>query len=180
LIDVTVITPTLPERATLLEQLADALARQTVPHAWLVRADNDNLGPARIRNELAAQADTTWLAFVDDDDLVYDNHLAALLENSNEADVVYSLCDVEGREWQPDHDCTHSALESHNTIPVTSMVRKDAFMRVGGFPLGVRDEDWALWRAMRHDNARIVCVHETTWLYRFHDVGRGNRTWWDG
>lgn len=177
---VTVITPTLSERAELLEQLGAALRRQTVPLTWLRCVDDRGVGPAALRNELAQHARTPWLAFVDDDDLVYPDHLETLLAHSGNADVVYSACDVEGRDWQPDHDCTLGTLRSHNTIPVTSIVRTDAFNSVGGFPLGVRDEDWALWLALLDKGARFQCVHKRTWRYRFHDVGRGNRTWWDG
>jgi hypothetical protein len=177
---VTVITPTLPERAELLAELARALERQTVPLTWLRCEDVNAIGPAALRNVLAGHARTEWLAFIDDDDLVYPRHLETLLANSAGRDVVYSACDVEGRMWQPEHDCTLESLDTHNTIPVTSIVRSDLFAAVGGFPLGVKDEDWALWRTLRARGARFGCVHERTWLYRFHNVGRGNRTWWDG
>lgn len=177
---VTVITPTLAERATLLAELRVSLGAQPLSVRWLHRVDQDAIGPAQLRNELCAQATTEWLAFVDDDDLLYPTHLTTLLQHSREADVVYSLCDVSGRDWQPEHDCGLQSLGAYNSVPVTSIVRASWFARVGGFPLGERDEDWALWLALRDAGARFACVHEKTWLYRFHDVGRGNRTWWNG
>lgn len=177
---VTVITPTLTERAGMLAELADDLAGQTFTGwRWSIATDLDGRGPAAVRNELAAAATTEWLAFVDDDDRLDPDHLATLITWSVEADVVYTLCRVEGRDWLPDHDCHLKHLHEFNTIPVTSLVRRDLFLDAGGFPLGVRDEDWQLWRTLHALYARFVCVHHTTWTYRFHQVGRGNRTWAD-
>jgi hypothetical protein len=162
----------------MLNELRGDLGQQAVPYAWAREVDIDGVGPATIRNRLVEAATTEWVAFVDDDDRIYPNHLSTLLDNSADQDVVYTFCDVEGRSWEPNHDCHMEVLEAANTIPVTALVRRSAFLEVGGFPLGVRDEDWGLWLAMKHAGARFRCVHETTWLYRFHQVGRGNRTWW--
>lgn len=175
---ITVITPTLPERTEFLADLADDLAAQTfIDWTWFVRPDLDGRGPAPIRNELAAQSTGDWLAFIDDDDRVDPNHLQVLFDAAGDADVIYTRCRVEGRDWQPEHDCTHRSLETFNTIPVTTLVRRTAFLTVGGFPLGVHEEDWHLWRNLQAEGAVFRCIHETTWTYRFHTVGRGNRTW---
>jgi hypothetical protein len=175
---ITVITPTLPERNAFLYELADDLAAQTFrDFAWFIHTDSDGQGPAPIRNELAAQAASDWLAFIDDDDRVDPNHLQVLIDAADNADVIYTQCRVEGRSWQPDHDCTHQSLETYNTVPVTTLVRRTAFLAAGGFPLEVHEEDWHLWRSLQAEGATFRCVHETTWTYRFHTVGRGNRTW---
>ena len=177
---VTVITPTLAERSQLLAELANDLCHQTVPFVWFPCRDDLGLGPGPIRNVLALMARTEWLAFIDDDDRVDANHLDALLTNAHFADVVYSLGRVEGRQWTIPHDCNLEQLDVVNQIPMTSLVRRSAFIRAGGFPEMERDEDWGLWRRMKAQGARFRCVHLETWTYRFHDVGRGNRTWWNG
>jgi hypothetical protein len=177
---VTVITPSLPERDELRFQLMEDLLDQGVSYTWRVCVDVLGLGPAAIRNVLAMQAATEWLAFVDDDDRLDRTHLRTLLKHRHFADVVYTFGRVEGRDWQIPHDCHLEQMEAFNTIPVTALVRRSAFLAAGGFPVAARDEDWHLWRTMKMQGARFVCVHETTWTYRFHDVGRGNRTFWNG
>jgi glycosyltransferase involved in cell wall biosynthesis len=164
----------------MLAELTCALLEQGVSFTWKVCGDLLNLGPATIRNVLACEASTEWLAFVDDDDLVDPNHLKTLLKHRHFADVVYSLGRVEGRDWAIPHDCDLRNLEAANTVPVTALVRRDAFLQAGGFPTDARNEDWGLWRTMKRQGARFVCVHQETWTYRFHDVGRGNRTFWNG
>src|SRR4051812_3654330 len=105
-------------------ELADDLARQTISFKWLVAADLHAEGPSILRNRLVGMARTEWVAFVDDDDRVYPEHLSTLLENSGDADVVYTMCDVEGRTWKPEHDCELRILEAANTIPITALVRR--------------------------------------------------------
>jgi glycosyltransferase involved in cell wall biosynthesis len=175
---ITVITPTLPERAELLADLTADLDAQTFQDwIWLLRTDESRRGPAVLRNELAVEATTDWLAFIDDDDRVDPDHLQILADHSDHGDIIYTQCRVEGRSWQPDHDCTHESLATFNTVPVTTLVRRSVFLAVGGFPLGVHEEDWHLWRNLQAEGAVFHCIHQTTWTYRFHDVGQGNRTW---
>lgn len=116
--------------------------------------------------------DTEWVAFLDDDDLLYPHHLETLLGASDDVDVVYSFCDVTGRgDWSPNMDFNERALRSFNFIPVTAMVRRSAFLAVGGFPEGTHPvEDWRLWLALLDAGARFRCVPVKTWLYRFHDA----------
>lgn len=175
----TVITPTLAERAEMFQELAQDLYRQTVRFDWRWCRDDLALGPAILRNVMALESSTEWIAFIDDDDRVDPEHLATLLDHSDDADVVYSLGRVEGRAWEIPHSCDLETLSAYNSIPVTSLVRRDAFLAAGGFPRGT-EEDWGLWRTMKAQGARFRCVHETTWTYRFHRVGHGNRTFSHG
>lgn len=177
---VTVITPSLPERDELRFQLMEDLLDQRVSHTWKICVDYLGLGPGTLRNVMACQAQTEWLAFVDDDDRLDANHLRTLLKHRHFADVVYSFGRVEGRDWQIPHDCALEQIDAYNSVPITALVRREAFLAAGGFQVVEREEDWDLWRRMKAQGARFVCVHETTWTYRFHDVGRGNRTFWNG
>ena len=57
-------------------------------------------------------------------------------------------------------------------MPVTSLVRWTALIRVGGFPENVHNEDHELWRRLKAAGFRFQCVHAHTWLYRFHGDNR--------
>jgi glycosyltransferase involved in cell wall biosynthesis len=175
---VAVITPTLPERSGFLAECMGSVAAQTVPATvHLVGVDLERRGPVAVRNELALAADTDWLAFLDDDDLFLPNHLEVLLSVADcNVDVVWSLCEVTGRPgWSVPHFCYGWKLKpgGQNFIPITALVRRSTFVGVGGFPDVPWSEDFALWLKMQALGAGFRCVHETTWVYRFHG---GNRS----
>jgi len=169
---VTVITPSLPERADRLSLLLADVANQTVkPAAHLIGIDWEGIGPAEMRNRLVTVADTDWVAFADDDDRLHPKHFETLLGNSTDADVVWTDCEVVGSDWHPGHSCDPQTLKDGNHIPVTTLVRREAFLGVGGFP-EIDDEDWGLWLQLLQAGARFRCVHEKTWAYVFHGSNR--------
>lgn len=185
---VALIIPTLPERSELLAQALQSAARQERPaDLLLVGTDTAREGPAAVRNRLAAKATgATWLAFLDDDDLLYPNHLRVLLEHAHGADVVYSrgARDLDGTvaggtvganhgtmarfHWSPSVPAPGD-LDLGNHIPVTALVRADTFWDVGGFSPGDRYEDWMLWRRMLAAGAAFRPVDVETWVYRSGD-----------
>lgn len=128
-------------------------------------------GPSPIRNRLAAQAKGEWLAFLDDDDLLEPDHLLLLEAYTAEADVVYSYCTVEGRNFPLNFEFDADSLRQGNYIPVTTLVRKVKFDEVGGFG-DEKLEDWGLWLRLLDAGARFVCVPIVTWTYRFRDDNR--------
>lgn len=168
---VTVVTPTLPSRGRWLVDCITDVAAQTEPAHHLIEVDTAREGPSKLRNRMVRAARTDWVAFVDDDDRITPNHLAVLLAHAERADVVYSLGAVTGRDWDIPHDCHLTHLDQVNTIPVTTLVRRHAFLDVGGFG-EARNEDHDLWLRMRRNQARFQCVHEVTWLYQFHGSNR--------
>lgn len=176
--EVTVITPAIPERANLLAEAIASVARQTLaPAAHLVGVDFARIGPAAIRNRLASGATTEWLAFLDDDDLLDPHHLQTLAAGAREgADVAYTWCRVEGGDgWNPNSHFDGARLEGENFIPVTAAIRTSLFHQVGGFPDGPVYEDWELWRVAYRAGARFVCIPEVTWSYRLLNGNRPGR-----
>src|SRR5438445_805557 len=100
---VCVITATLPERASLLEECCASVLAQTVECEHLVGVDEAREGPSVIRNRLAASTDADWLLPLDDDDLLDPTCVERLLAVSDAADVVYPWCRMVGRTdgWVP-------------------------------------------------------------------------------
>lgn len=171
---VAVITATIPGRESLLAECRASVAAQTIPVQHLVGVDRDREGPHRTRNRLAAQADADWLLPLDDDDLL-DPDCAQLLQSSAAgADVVYPWCRVENSDWCPNRLFNPEALLHFNFIPVTALIRREAFEKVGGFR-PVQVEDWDLWRRLLSEGARFRCVPEVLWTYR---IQTGSRNQW--
>lgn len=179
---VTVITPTLPGRAHLLEQCQASVAASTVPVVHLIRADVDRVGPAVIRSELLDETRTELVAFLDDDDLIDPDHLEALTAalDAEGADLAWSWHRTEGKgaPLTPRPRNLVGALSllhgGRNCIPVTVLARVEAIEAAGGFQPSDRYEDYALWLRMLELGHRFAYVRRETWTYRF--LG-GNRTW---
>lgn len=175
---VTVITASLPTRTAMLAEACESVAQQTVPAAaHLIGVDHRRDGSSVMRNRLAFAADTPWLAFLDDDDLLLPEHLETLLGAVDGADVCYSYCRVLGRDWSPNRPFDPVALQQSNYIPATVLIRAGVFREAEGFrPSGQVQhgwEDWDLWLRLLGQGRRFAWTADTTWLYRFH---AGNKT----
>jgi glycosyltransferase involved in cell wall biosynthesis len=170
-----VLTPTLPERALLLEECRASVAAQTVPCEHLVGVDTDRQGPGVVRNRLAAGTDADWLLPLDDDDLLDLDYLETLLPHLTDADVIYPWCRVEGKDdWTPNRLFRADPLLTFNYIPVTALIRRDLWAEVGGWrnePV----EDFRFWQRCLGVGARFKCVDEVLWSYR---IGVGSRNEW--
>lgn len=158
--DVTVCTPTIPTREDLLRRAAASVAQQTVHVAVSVALDVDGDGAAETRNRAWRNADTEWIAFLDDDDVLCPDHVELCLRRAREtdADLVYpwftirdqsdqdiSFNDplrapVDGQYVSPygvpfDEQLRREIMTRNNFIPVTVLVRRQLLEDVGGFPI---------------------------------------------
>jgi glycosyltransferase involved in cell wall biosynthesis len=174
--NITVITPSIPERHELLAECLESVRYQSKPPvAHLVGVDVARSGPGDVRNLLARAVRTEWLHFLDDDDLLDPNHLEVLTSRADPgADVIYTWGRLVGR-----NDGVHfqlpfnaAALRAGNFIPVTTAVRVETFLDAGGFRPGVAYEDWNLWLRLLDHGCRFQCIPEITWTYRWHGANR--------
>lgn len=175
---ISVVTASLPTRAGMLAECLTSVAAQTLrPVEHLVGVDHARVGPAQVRTQLLNAAAGDWLAIVDDDDLLYPDHLATLAAGADEsgADVVYTYCEVEGRDWSPNRGFDPDVLRYSNYIPITTLIRTDLARLLGGWRGDAANgwEDWDFWLRAMDAGARFACVPRVTWRYRFHG---GNRT----
>jgi hypothetical protein len=151
--------------------------------AALVRLPS-NVGIAAARNHAASVARSPLLLFLDADDALLPHGPArlrdALLADPRAA-FAYGLLAVEGPEgprgllnaepWNPD------LLREGNYINALSLVRAEAYRRVGGYhddgPLEIGWEDYDLWLRMAEAGEHGVQVREQVARYRAH---AGSRT----
>jgi GT2 family glycosyltransferase len=173
---VDVITPTILSRSDLLAEARESVSNQTyhsVRH--LIAVDDRGVGQGFLRNNLVKRSTAEWLAFLDDDDLLDPDFIAAHMEYAltHGADVVYALCRYPpGSEWRPAISAFDpQRLLSGPYIPITTLVRRSAFEEVGGFKTTDNCEDHKLWLELLKIGARFRHLPKVCWTYRLH----GNR-----
>jgi glycosyltransferase involved in cell wall biosynthesis len=192
--DVTVVMPHIPVRPHSLARAVSSAANQTHRARDLVVAtDLDREGSAPTRNRALLRATTTWVAFLDDDDVWLPNHLATLLRHAEEtgADVTYAGCTVIGRdgrdiprreEWGRfglpfDADL----LRRKAYMPVTCLARTELAQKaLFGPPAGVDTpyDDWGFYLRMLDLGAAFSHIPEITWIWYHHGLntsGQPNR-----
>lgn len=175
---VTVAIPAIAPRIDRLGQALTSVRAQTrLPDAILVEFDHDRQGPAVVRNRLLAKVATEWVAWLDDDDVLYPNHLERLLATAEEtgADMVFPWFDVQGgTDPFPQHfGAPWDPADPHQTT-ITVLMRTETVRAAGGFeePGDSVDgeghragEDFRLVCTMNTAGAKIVHLPERTWLW---------------
>lgn len=202
---VAAIIPTIaPRKAMLADALRSVRAQTRPPREVVIQFDEDREGPAVMRNRAAADCTSTWLAFLDDDDVWYPEHLEACVGVAETlgVDVVYPWFHLVGADGEDldhkdplyvgsdrafgrpfDAKAADWLLHRGNFIPVTAVVRREAFCDVGGFPQPCSDEwphpdceDWGLWHRLVCAGATFAHVPERTWEWRWHGKNTSGRT----
>lgn len=164
---ITLITASMPDRSHLLAQMLASVARQTVlPAAHFIVIDGRPLVPKL--QELLSKVTTEYVVQVDDDDILYANHVKTL-NNNLDADIVWTWCDVTGRNWNANEPYQPGVLQDRNYIPSNHARRMSAINEVGGITShGNNDyEDWNLLRRLETAGATFKNVPIITWNYRF-------------
>ena len=77
---------------------------------------------------------------------------------------------MEGRTdgWVPNKLYWAVNLHKAPFIPVTALIRSDAFRMLGGYR-NVPMEDWDFYRRAELHGLRFKCVPEVLWSYRHHE-----------
>jgi hypothetical protein len=167
---VSVFTATLPEREELLWECIESVQAQTtdVMYEHVIEHDHNRVGLPVMMNRLLERARGEWLAWIADDDVMYAHHLETLLANRDGADIVYSWCDVVGRDWKPNSHFDPDRLKRENYIPATTLIRTDLARQLNGWRNTADGfEDWDFWKRALAAGAVFRCVPVVTWKYRF-------------
>lgn len=177
--EITVAIPTIPPRVGvggLLRQAVYSVKKQTQPPSGGISCTLDVLkeGAAVTRQRALDGVRTPWVAFLDDDDTWYSNHLEVLskLVQEHEADVGYSWFDGNnpfpqhrGRQMNPD-DPHHTTM----TVLVRTEIAKEAgFLQPDG-PMHQdwAGEDWQFELRCLKLGAKFIGTPAITWHYRVH------------
>ena len=198
---VAVCITSIPSRRKMLREAVDSAVRQVrVPDELHVSIDHVGVGAAANRNAAWRAASTEWIAFLDDDDLLFPQHLSTLLELSDGADLIYPWFELhEGPDplYVPRNGQLTPAFgvpfgdeqkryifTSGNFIPVTVLVRRELLADVGGFPQpGTVEwphetcEDWGCWQRLLRAGATFRHVPQRTWRWRWHGKNTSGRAW---
>ncbi len=146
----------------------------------------ENAGPAAARNRGVQESTGEWIAFLDADDLWYENKLTTQIQRAGETGALFVYANRISIG-----DCEHvSKLQSDavelvegdiftkllvgNVITLSSvLLRKDVFVEAGGFneDLSLKAvEDWELWLRISEKHEIALC-REPLLEYRFHTDG---------
>lgn len=187
--NVTIVIPHIPVRTKLLTRALGSIMTQTVmPADIIVVTDAQHDGAAMTRNRGLSMVETEYVAFLDDDDWLYSDHLEQCMWEIREwnADVVYPWFDVVngtdplgmfGKPFDPEH------LKISNYIPVTVVAKTATLRDVGGFTphpdaAGHPNEDWGCWLAVHNAGGKIMHTPHRTWTWDHstgNTSGRGDR-----
>lgn len=166
----TLVTATLPQRASLLAEMQATVSQQTKrPDAHIIRWDH-GAGFVDTINAAVSGVTTDYFCLVDDDDLLYPNHVETLTEHLV-ADIVWTWCNVTGRNgWNPNSGYQPGLLQSQNYIPSNMAMRTNLWHDLGGYHhvTGWDHPDWNLLRRAEQEGATFYNVPAITWEYRFH------------
>jgi hypothetical protein len=188
---VTVLIPSIPPRTRMLNRaLVSVLNQMRMPDVITVSIDHDRDGSAANRNRELAKIDTEWVAFLDDDDEFLPSHLLVMLQNSDNADVIYTGCTVIGPHGEeiPDREewgrfgriFDPVRFRKKSYLPVTSLVRMElarecSFIR----PPGSVYDDWGFYLKLLDKDARFLHVPQRTWIWHHHGTNtQGLPTRW--
>jgi len=165
-VDLTLVTVTHPDRRRMLPDLLGTVCQQTVlPDAHLIVWD-DGSGFVATVNRAVSMVKTGWFCLADDDDLLLPDHVETLT-GSLDADVVWTWCEVTGRDWNPNSGYLPGVLQERNYIPSNHAFRTGLFCDLGGYRPSVHP-DHDLLRRAESAGATFLNIPKVTWVYRFH------------
>ena len=168
---ITIITTTLPERTSMLEEMIKSHESQTMKAADHIIITDQGDGLVKSTNLAVEKVCTEYFCIVDDDDILYPNHIETL-HNNLTADIVWTWCHVVGREISFSSPYTFGRLQTEPYITNNHAMRTELFKNMGGWRnkdiSEVPHPDWDMQRRCERNGATFLNVPEITWEYRFH------------
>lgn len=193
---ITVVIPSIPPRAAMLQQAVASVLAQELPAAALsIAVDAEKQGAAATRDRALRAVCTEYTAFLDDDDQMQPEHLRVLMEaaEANGADYVYSyytVADANGRLMPHVDPLQHfgrpfDPAKPHQTT-ITVLVRTELAQQVGfrDPPEGALidgqryGEDFAWTVGCVAAGAKVLHVPQRTWLWSHWGGNLSGRPVW--
>lgn len=143
-----------------------------------VYLNEQNLGDYPNRNKAASYATGKYLKYVDADDMIYPYGLEILVNNMEQfPEAGYGLCSLhqDMRKKYPLKLDPKSAYQRHyfeqplfHKAPLSSIIRKDAFDKIGGFSGKQHLGDFEMWLKLSQHYDVVLMPQGIVW-YREHD-----------
>jgi len=127
------------------------------------------------RNNGADLAHTEWLVFLDADDELDYKYCESMLNGKGDIRQPATLGIVNGVEDDFPVVIPERNLAEANYIVIGAFVRREQFLRVGGFDAYPVLEDWALWIKCKLDGASILPCPEAIYRVHVNLEGRNNQ-----
>jgi glycosyltransferase involved in cell wall biosynthesis len=138
----------------------------------------ENLGQFKNRNKVAEYAKGKYLKYLDSDDLIYPYGLEQLVYYMEQfPDAGYGLCTIEPflEKSFPIKLSPKEAYEIYYfgnkkifyRAPLSSIIRREAFMEIGGFPHEAVSGDLAMWSELSQKHSVLLLPQGIIW-YRVH------------
>jgi hypothetical protein len=118
-------------------------------------------------NELIRSSESDWFIPLGDDDLLDPDYVETLSPFTENYDVIYGWCRVEGSNWCPNRLFRADSLQARNYIPGTALIRGELLRELMYEEVNL--EDWDLWKRALENHAYFKCVPEVLWTYRMHE-----------
>lgn len=180
--DITVVIPSIPPREVMLARALLSVQSQTLaPQTTVIVLDIGKEGAPANRQAGLNQVTTEYVAFLDDDDELYPEHLEALRTNIGDADLIYPWFDVGGgTDPFPHHEGKPWDCSNPHQVPITFLARTESVQSAGGFledwsETGAVDdegnrigEDFLLITRLCARGAKIVHLNQRTWRWHHH------------
>lgn len=143
-----------------------------------VYQNEQNLGDYPNRNKAASYASGKYLKYVDADDHVYPTGVEVLVSMMEmHPDVGYGLCSLPQKQESPFpiRLTPRDAYLSHfmgtpvfHKAPLSAIINRDAFEKVGGFPARRMSSDYEMWLKLSRVFPVLLMPDGVVW-YREHD-----------
>lgn len=177
---ITVVIPSIPPRSGpggLLAQSVESVRNQllTPTGGCSVSLDVDRVGPAVTRQRALDAVRTSWVAYLDDDDLWYQQHLQVLYQLAVDHDADYAYSWFDGNNPFPGHRGKQMDPKMPHHTTMNILVKTELSKSVGfcnwegdGTARGWSGEDWTHQMGCIRAGAKFIGTDEITWHYRLH------------
>jgi glycosyltransferase involved in cell wall biosynthesis len=182
--DITVVIPTIPPRQDMLARAVASAVNQTLtPDALSVAVDTEHGGAAVVRQRALRTVDTVWVAFLDDDDWFFPQHLRTLMSIARDADADYAYSWFDGNDPFPQHRGRQMDPANPHHTTMTILVKTE-LAKIVGFAnhpdanVVWTGEDWLFTQKCIEAGAKFIGTDQVTWFYNVHSgntSGLGSR-----
>lgn len=172
--EVTVIVATYGDDQRYIDLAASRAVPSAGTQAPTLRAHGDTLAVAR--NWGASQADTEWLVFLDADDELAPGYIDAIGTGSADLRAPSVRYCFDGGEPDPPVSFADRKMSHLNPCVIGTAVRRDQFLRVGGFFEEPVYEDWSLWLRCVKDGATLEHIDDAHYVAHHNPDGRNIQT----